>query len=71
MDKVAAPAPGLVELPGSLDDPRAADGRRHRSGGVLVIALRTAPCGQEDFTAMPRFGPEKESRHRQPTSNYG
>ena len=39
MDKAAAPAVDLVELLGSSDDPRALDGRRHRLGGILVIAF--------------------------------
>ena len=59
MDKTAAV--DLVELLGDLDDPRAADGRRHRLGDILVIAFCTVLCGQEEFTAMARFGQEKES----------
>ncbi len=35
MDNAAAPALKLIELLGSLDDPRALDGRRHRLGGIL------------------------------------
>ena len=59
MDK--ATTVGLVELLGGLDDPRALDGRRHRLGDILVIAFCTVLCGQEEFTAMARFGQEKEA----------
>ena len=61
MDKVAAPAVDLVELLGSLDDPRALDGRRHRLADILVIAFCTVLCGQQEFTAMERFGQQKEA----------
>ena len=61
MDKADAPALELVELLASLDDPRPLDGRRHRLGDILVIAFCTVLCGQEEFTAMERFGQEKES----------
>ncbi len=60
MDKAAA-AFGLIEWFDGLDDPRALDGRRHRLGDILVIAFCTVLCGQEEFTAMERFGLEKES----------
>ena len=60
MDKAAAPALDLVELLGSMEDPRALDGRRHRLGDILVIAFCTVLCGEEEFTAMARFGLEKE-----------
>lgn len=58
MDKAAGV--GLVELFAGLDDPRAVDGRRHRLGDILVIAFCTVLCGQEEFTAMERFGQQKE-----------
>ena len=56
-----AAAVDLVKLLGDLDDPRALDGRRHRLGDILVIAFCTVLCGQEEFTALARFGLEKES----------
>ena len=61
MDKAAPPAVDLVELLASLDDPRALDGRRHRRADILVIAFCPVLCGQEEFTAMARFGQEKEA----------
>jgi predicted transposase YbfD/YdcC len=61
MDKAAFPAVDLVELLSSLDDPRAVDGRRHRLGDILVIAFCTVLCGQQEFTAMERFGLQKEA----------
>ena len=61
MDKAAGPTVDLVELLGSLDDPRVVDGRRHRLGDILVIAFCTVLCGQEEFTAMERFGQQKEA----------
>lgn len=60
MDKAVFPAHDLVALLGNLDDPRALDGRRHRLGDILVIAFCTVLCGQEEFTAMERFGQQKE-----------
>ena len=60
MDNAEAAVTDLVGLLSGLDDPRALDGRRHRLGDILVIAFCTVLCGQEEFTAMQRFGLEKQ-----------
>ena len=62
MDK--ATAVGLVGLFGGLDGPCALDGRRHCLADLRVIAFCTVLCGQEEFTAMARFGQEKEPWRR-------
>jgi hypothetical protein len=61
MDKAAAPAGDLVDVLSCLEDPRALDGRRHHLGDILTIAFCTVLCGQEEFSAMERFGLEKEA----------
>lgn len=61
MENNVASSGSLVAVFSELEDPRVADGQRHRLGDILVIAFCTVLCGQEEFTAMARFGKAKEA----------
>ena len=61
MDDKQAGGGSLVAVFSQLDDPRVSDGQRHRLGDILVIAFCTVLCGQEEFTAMERFGSQKQA----------
>jgi hypothetical protein len=49
----------LLQLLGSLDDPRSARGRRHPLGALLALAVVAMLAGQTTYEAIVQYGQER------------